>query len=354
MNIFFGFVGENTGYAIVTRGDQLIDIRVVGDQNLKKEPVDSPREWEVYTGGRKFDRGILGLLQKKFGWHWMGWWPFQFRYTYEMYRTVFERDPKAPENQVIRKRDTSDFFYTQRVEYAFELLGPETGSASDEEGGNISVNLNFAVFLQVVRPYVALFDNPVWFERASSILLGHARVYVGSRAYEALRGEVQRGDSDVSVFFSRYMSNLNEIVEGDDNTGIPGEEYGFVETLGVKVVGAAIRTVDITKESAYIREATTLRYAKTQEAAGIRTVAEAQADAIRMDIDATCSHPIGPHVRHQRAMEEAGRNGNTVVFDSSGDSSDKLLAYGKDLIKQKDGETNKSEPSSEEGGEENK
>gem|GEM_PF-4923165 len=336
LDIFFGFLQENTGFAKIVGDNQLQSMQIASkSQHLKRKVVQHPEAgaietWVLEQGADPNPAfGLIGWMERKLGVYWIGVWPFQRRYRYEMFRTVFDRSADADENTILRKNDQSKFFYVQPVEYAFSLLGAETGSAfagdtedtdTSSRGGNIPVNVKFSVFLLITRPEIALFKNPVWFERASSILLSAAKNYVGTRAYEALRGESRSDTADVETddAFAGYMRDLNE--------AIPGTGHGFESEIGAKIVGAAIRAVDITAEGEEARSATLLLYGEEQRAKGIRAVADARRYELEQELDAVDGSPNGGHVRRMRAIERAGERGNTIIFTSGGDEKEDRVA----------------------------
>jgi len=325
IDIFFGFAQENTGFAIVA-GERLIQMKVASrSRHIEKKTVPlggrTLHTWIVENGEEPNPTvGILGWLERHMGIYWVGWWPLQGRYQYEMFRTIFDRSPNASQNDVMRRQNNSNFFYVQPVEYGFSLIGAETGSAilsgngGQKKGGNIPVDVKFSVFILIVYPEIAIFDNPVWFERASSIILAHAKNYVGTRAFDALRGEEHS--------FAGYMLKLNKKIPEDDVS----VERGLLSELGVEIVGAAIRTIDIVgslKES--ILSSTTELYRKEQEAAGIREIAMAKRDELRAELEAVDSSPNGRFVRRQRALERASESGQLIIFTGENDANEQRL-----------------------------
>jgi len=121
IDIFFGFAQENTGFAIVA-GERLIQMKVASrSRHIEKKTVPlggrTLHTWIVENGEEPNPTvGILGWLERHMGIYWVGWWPLQGRYQYEMFRTIFDRSPNASQNDVMRRQNNSNFFYVQPVQ----------------------------------------------------------------------------------------------------------------------------------------------------------------------------------------------------------------------------------------------
>ncbi len=237
------------------------------------------------------------------------------------------------------REELTNFFYVQTFNYALFLSGAETGGKRDGKentGGNISVNAQITLLLRIIYPQVAILQNEDWFEQLEAVVLDHARLYVGSRTFEQLHTSVHPiSGGETKNEFCEHIMGLNA------HAPIGADTDSIIDAFGVEIVGAVIMSVELAGDSKKIAEKTTAIYVAEQEAKAKITDAEATAKKIKLIGDAE-AHAIkarsqavadfgdvGIFVERQRAIIEAGRSGNTVVFTDDGEhnkDNNKLLA----------------------------
>lgn len=294
---------------------------------------------KIIEGTPRYSPGILGWLEQKYGIYWVGLPPnrrmnkmFKWSEWKEKVTSGNDKQPNdgiADESPFCHREEMTNFFSLQNFPYALVLKGAETGGVPKEAGGaevggNLSVDIEIDLFLQIVYPRVALFGNEDWYVQLGSVVLDHARMYVGKHPYEKLRSqkEAPQGQEAYNEF-SEYIMELNKYAS-------IGENYeSIVDALGVKIIGAQIRTVSLSKNSANLIDATTKAYVAQQdyevakltadgEAYGIIAVATAKRDALVMQINAVKDgQKVGELVLNSQTLSEMGRSGNTFVTNGN-------------------------------------
>lgn len=342
---FFGFIKEGQG-AIIKRGESF-DRVLISFHGHRCDIVDEngKKRWKIYPGQSEYSSGFLGLLEEKFGIYWFGFYPFVQRMGYEFRWNEWRQEEK---NGVLitrlwYRKEPTKFFFAQTFNYALILDGAETGGTKEgdqkEVGGNVTVDLKIVLLLQIVYPQVAILQNENWFEQLGAVVLDHARLYVGSRPLEKLRSqetnltEIRIDDHRTQNDFCKYIMELNKHAPiGEDSDSI-------IDAFGVKIVGAQIMSLELSGDSKKLAEATTKVYVAQQEAGSTRVKADAkayeireegrasadivrekgkaEADATDMLIATVKKHgEAGMFVERQRALAEAGKGGNIIVFTS--------------------------------------
>jgi regulator of protease activity HflC (stomatin/prohibitin superfamily) len=323
-NKFFAFVKEGEGYSVVTTGGKLvfIDISFRGHRILAPDQIEPKTgkvsgTWRVVEGEPSYPNPIRGFLARH-GIFWVGFYPFEKLHLYELKWSEWKKDEDGNYVPWYRTSEKTPSFFVKTFEYALQLKAAEAR-------GNVPVNMSYSLFLRIVAPEVALFRNDDWFEAVSTCSLALARNYVGKLDFENLRAEAETENGqnrEQTDIFSNLMVSMNS----NDNTDTPN----VLDLMGVEVVQARIIEVGVYDPKNQILEATTERYRKEQEAAGIRAVGKAQAEviemtgeatakAIHMETEAVDASPSGAFVRRQRAFEKASEAGKaTFVFTDDG------------------------------------
>lgn len=353
-NTFFCFVREGQG-AIIKRGESFHRIIIsyhghrcviveeeIGEGSNKKKV----RRWKIEPGHAEHKNGVLGLLEKHFGVYWTGIYPFYQRMTYlfrwNEWRQGDEKERGDAMPRLWHREEVSNFFYVQTFNYALFLNGAETGGSRNGDssgkgvvGGNVTVNAQITLLLRIIYPQVAILQNEDWFEQLEAVVLDHARLYVGSRTFEQLHGLIRvEGGVESKNEFCEHIMKLNIRAPIGDGTD------SIIDAFGVEIAGAVIMSIELSGDSKHIADATTAIYVAEQKAKEKVLLAEARAKEIKMIGDAEAGAikvrtqavvnfgDAGMFVERQRAIIEAGKSGNTIVFtnDSEHNEKNKMLA----------------------------
>jgi len=206
------------------------------------------------------------------------------------------------------RNDPTSFFFVKTFRYASFLQAAEAE-------GNVAVDIKFSLFVRIIAPEIALFRAEDWFMQLDDYALKRARIYVGEREFNDLRTEATK---DGGNGFSDYITALNDHISEN--------EEGVIKRLGVEIVSAQIVEVDVTwtdEEKRKTLAATTEKYRKEQEGAGIIALGNARAKAIQAEGEAIKNlGEVGVMLRKQQAVEKAGEGGNIVVFTGEGNDKD--------------------------------
>lgn len=304
---FFTFVREGEGMAIIKGGVYHKSIIAFDKHHLKyKERLQADEVVE----GELYREGFLGFLEKELGIYWVGFWPIFSIYEYEFRWKEWSSDEDG--YKLESRNPTTTFFFVKTFRYASFLQAAEAK-------GNIPVDVKFSLFVRIIYPQIALFRAEDWFLQLDDYVLRRAKIYVGEREFNELRTEAGT-DNEGHAEFSLCMTELNKSTSGKNS--------GVIKRLGVEIISAQMVEVDVTGTEEEKRKnlaATTERYRKEQEGAGIIALGNARAKAIEAEGKAIEElGEIGKMLRRQQAIEKAGEGGNTVVFTSDNDSSTKL------------------------------
>lgn len=333
-NKLFCFIKEGTGVFIMD-GEKLN--RVLLCYHGHKCVVNADGNWEIMKGEPDRKYGFLGLLERKFGIYWVGIPPwskvgaYKFRWN--------ELNKKSNEEIPVRREEMTNFFYAQTIPYFLELKGAETGGNMEgsQVGGNVSVNIGIVILIEMVFPEIAVFKNKNWFDQLGSVVLDHARLYVGKGSYEDLRTqESSTGEAleDGEHAFSKYVLLLNKYAP------VGGPTDNVLTKFGVRIVGAQVTTVDLSGASKELAAATTAGYVAQKEAEAIKLKADGEAYAIREKgqaeadkvlqlkkaeaqgiserIEAIGKHgDLGKFVLKQDKQAEAGSAGSVIIYDNT-------------------------------------
>lgn len=349
---FFCFIKEGQG-VIIKRGESFHRIIIsyhghhcviVEEEVGEKGNTKKVRRWKIIP--REQDElehfsGFLGFLEKRFGIYWIGIYPFFKVMTYQFRWNEWEQKSEGGGGTIPslkHREELTNFFYVQTFNYALFLSGAETGgkrSGKENTGGNISINAQITLLLRIIYPQVAILQNEDWFEQLEAVVLDHARLYVGSRTFEQLHTSTNSTTNEETrnEFCEHIMSlNLHAPIGADTDS--------IIDAFGVEIVGAVIMSVELAGDSKKIAEATTAIYVAEQKAKATIVAAEARAKEIVKIGDAE-AHAMnartkvvadfgdtGMFVERQRAIIEAGKAGNTIVFtnDSEHNEKNKMLA----------------------------
>jgi len=306
---FFAFIREGEGIVVV-RGESahkfIISFRghhLEWDDELKAEKI---------VDGDPERHGFLGFLEKRFGIYWMGIWPFTRRHKY-LFRWK-EWDPSKEGYYLWTRSVPTDFFFVKTFKYGSKLQAAEAI-------GNVAVDVKFSLFVKIIYPEIAIFRNEDWFGQLDDYALRCARIYVGNRTFNELRTEAKEEGAGSRTTFSTEILKINDKISTKERGGV-------LDRLGVQIVSAQIIEVDIAgteEEKQRLHNATTERFVKEQEGEGIRAIGDANAYAITAEGTAIQNlGEVGMHLRRQQAIEEAGRQGNTVVFSDDNEKSSGL------------------------------
>lgn len=331
---FFGFIKEGQG-AIIKHGESFGRV-LISYHGHRCDVVeeDGKKRWKIHLGQPEYSPGLLGLLEERFGIYWFGFYPFVQRMEYNFrWNEWKQREEKGILVTSISHREMpTKFFYAQTFNYALILDGTETGGVKEDDqeevGGNVTVDLKIVLLLQIIYPQVAILQNENWFEQLGAVVLDHARLYVGSRPFEKLRSqetkqpEVRADDHRTKNDFCDHIMKLNK------HASIGEDADSIIDAFGVKIVGAQIMSVELSAESKRLAEVTTEVFAAQEKAKSakisadaaaytIREKGRAEADAANMLIDVVAKHgEVGKFVERQRAIREAGKDGNKIIFTS--------------------------------------
>lgn len=299
---------------------------VVGEKVLRREKIIP---YEPHHGP-----GILGWLERSYGIYWVGLPPKSrmnkmFKWNEWKQEETKEGVPvKDGSGKVLtrlhHREEETNFFFAQTFPYGVALDGAETGGTKEEGkeeiGGNLSVNVEIDLFLRIVYPRIAVFMNQDWFDQLGSIVLDHARLYVGKHPYEKLRSQSETPNGlPTHNEFSEYIMKLNEYAS-------IGENYASViDALGVQIIGAQIRTVSLSEESKSASEATMKVYVAEQDKLAEQLKGDGQAYVKRVNADAEtyalqqkigaikAGGEDGRLVLNAQALVDVGQHGNTIV-----------------------------------------
>lgn len=299
---FFTFIREGEGIAIKKGEGYHKSIIAFDGHHLH---YDETLKTNGVTEGREKTEGFIGFLKEYLGIYWVGFWPVISIYKYEFRWKEWSSDEDG--YKLKSRTPSTSFFFVKTFRYASFLQAAEAK-------GNISVDVKFSLFVRIVYPQIALFRAEDWFLQLDDYVLRRARIYVGELEFDELRTET--GEVSKSKF-SDCITKLN--LETSAN------EDGVIQRLGVKIISAQIVEVDISgteEEKRKNLEATTEKYRKEQEGAGIIALGNARAKAIQAEGRAIKElEDIGAMLRRQQAIEKAGEGGNIVVFTNDSNSS---------------------------------
>lgn len=285
-----------------------------------------------------YSSGILGWLERSYGIYWIGLPPKsrmnkKFKWSEWGNEKVAQKEGAAEKTDkgsvatktsLQRRESETNFFYVQTFPYGIILEGAETGGTKvegkDEIGGNLSVDVEIDLLVRIVYPRIAIFENEDWFDQLGSIVLDHARLYVGKHPYEKLRSQADAPSGlPTHNEFSEYIMKLNEYAS-------IGKNYeSIIDALGVEIVGAQIRTVALSGDSKNLVDVTTRVYAAEQEKLAEQLKGDAQAYVIRarntaetegltMKINAVKDGgEDGRLVLNAQTLVEVGQHGNTII-----------------------------------------
>lgn len=301
---------------------------IVGEKILQREKIIAVEQ--------SYSPGILGWLERSYGIYWVGLPPKSRMKKMFKWNEWKQEEAKTKEGESVKnvggkvvtylhhREEETNFFFAQTFPYGVKLEGAETGGTrvegKDEIGGNISVDVEIDLFLRIVYPRIAVFMNQDWFDQLGSIVLDHARLYVGKHPYEKLRSQAETPSGlPTHNEFSEYIMKLNEYAS-------IGENYASViDALGVQIDGAQIRTVSLSEESKGVSDATMRVYVAEQDklaeqlkgdgqAYVIRTRSQAETDALTMKINAVkAGGEDGKLVLNSQTLIDVGQHGNTFV-----------------------------------------
>lgn len=346
---FFGFIKEGQG-AIIKRGESfdrvLISLHghrcdVVPEKNRSGQ---TKTRWKIYEGVPEYSPGILGILEKRFGIYWFGFYPFVGRMMYKFRWNEWEqlggKDGSPLVTSIWHREEGTNFFYAQTFNYALILEGAETGGTKDkggvESGGNLSVDLKITLLLRIIYPQVAILQNENWFDQLGAVVLDHARLYVGSHTFDKLRSQEDRttqgaGSEPVKgAVADRSKNEFCEYIMGLNRHAPIGETSdSIIDAFGVKIVGAQILSVELAgDDKKELAGATTSAYVAQEKAIGMKKITDAEAydiaekgraeaGAIEAKIEAIKKHgDVGRFVTRQDAVGKAGAGGNVIIFTS--------------------------------------
>lgn len=352
-NTFFCFIREGQG-VIIKRGESFHRIIisyhghhcvVVEEKVEEGSNTKMVRRWKIIPmkpDELEHPSGFLGFLEKRFGIYWIGLYPFYKVMTYQFRWNEWEQKSEKDGGTIPvlkHREELTSFFYVQTFNYALFLSGAETGGKKDGKenvGGNISVNAQITLLLRIVYPQVAILQNEDWFEQLEAVVLDHARLYVGSRTFEQLHTSLHlTSGGEMRNEFCEHIMSLNA------HAPIGADTDSIIDAFGVEIVGAVIMSVDLAGASKEIAKETTAIYVAEQKAKATIVAAEAKSKEIKMIGDAE-AHAMnartkvvadfgdtGMFAERQRAIIEAGKAGNTVVFTNDSEHNDdnkKILA----------------------------
>lgn len=335
----FRMDGEKAGEIILAMRGHACEVvketRPIYDQEGKKVGEKVLRREKIIEQEPRYSPGILGYLEKKYGIYWMGLPPksrMRKEFKWQEWDVQKGDDGKTVKNEdgtpamyLNPRKEITNFFFVQTFPYGIVLRGAETGGTKKEDGseigGNIPVDVEIDLFVRIVYPRIALFDNEDWFGQLGSTVLDHARRYVGTHPYEKLRSLASpRGSAFAHNDFSEDVMKLN-------NFASIGKVYdGVPDALGVMIYGAQIRTVTLSKVSdSPLAKATTDVYVAQQEKEAAKLRADAEAYEIKEvggarnkvlkdRIEAAASQgDIGKLVLNAEAITDAAKTGSTII-----------------------------------------
>ena len=304
---FFTFIAEGSGIA-VTKGESYHK-SVISFNNHHLEYDDALKADKV-TEGEPERKNFLGFLEEYLGIYWVGFWPIFSIYEYEFRWKEWSTTENVYELQI--RDDLTSFFFVKTFRYASFLQAAEAK-------GNVPVDIKFSIFLRIISPQIALFRAEDWFMQLDDYALRRARIYTGERAFDELRTEAARENQ---TEFSGYIIGLNNQTSKTED--------GTMTRLGVEIISAQIIEVDVAgseEEKRQTLAATTEKYRKEQEGAGIIALGTARATAISAEGKAIEGlGEVGTMLRKQQAVETAGKGGNIVVFTGDNESSELNVA----------------------------
>lgn len=292
---YFTFINEGEGI-VVKKGKGYHKSIIAFDKYHLQ--YDDELKTDKVVEGEKNKEGFFGFLEKHLRIYWVGFWPIFSIYEYQF--RWKEWSTEADGYVLNIRNNPTSFFFVKTFRYASFLQAAETQ-------GNVPVDVRFSLFVRIIYPQIALFRTEDWFVQLDDYVLRRARIYVGEREFDDLRTEAVKGDHGG---FSSFVIALND--------KISEEEDGVIARLGVEIISAQIVEVDVAgseDEKAKTLAATTERYRKEQEGAGIVALGNARAKAITAEGNAIMAlGEIGTMLRKQQAIERAGEGGNIVVF----------------------------------------
>lgn len=299
---YFTFIREGEGI-VVKKGEGYYKSIIAFDKHCLK--YDEELKTMKVVEGEKEKKGFLGFIEKYFHIYWIGFWPIYSIYEYEF--RWKEWSSKEDGYKLESRRPLTSFFFVKTFRYASFLQAAETR-------GNVPVDVKFSLFVRIIYPQIALFRAEDWFLQLDDYVLRKARIYIGEREFDELRTETgESGKREFSDCITELNSSTSE------------SEDGILKRLGVEIVSAQIVEVDIAgteEEKQKTLAATTEKYRKEQEGAGIIALGNARAKAIEAEGNAIEKlGAVGTMLRRQQAIEKAGEGGNTVVFTSDNDTT---------------------------------
>ncbi len=349
--VFFTFIEEGKGI-IINKGESFAKILLAyaGHRvEMRKEDGMEQEELKIVKGEPERS-GFLGFLEDQFGIYWIGLWPWYKIREYWFDWTQWHRE-EGREDDLWHRREKTTFFYAQNVLYAFETKGAETGGKDGKkDGGNVTVDIKGDIIFEFVYPVIALLRNKDVITQLMAVVLDHIRLFTGKREFDQLRSndssrvvdgkgiELDEGLHE----FSQHMLILNT------RAPVGKLEDSILKVFGVRIVGAQIRSVELSEESKRLSASTTAIYEAEQatekmriEAQGKKdssvTIAEgeaqatllvgtAEADVIRKKkvaeaegLDALMvtvkkDRDLGKFMHQQNKMGEAGSAGSAIIY----------------------------------------
>lgn len=343
--VFFTLIEEGKGI-IVVRGESFSKV-LLAYAGHRVEKSDG--ELEIVKKDPEH-HGLLGFLEEQFGIYWVGLWPWYKIREYWFDWTQWHRE-EGKENEIWHRREKTSFFYAQTYPYAFELKGAETGGKDgSKEGGNVTVDVKGTIFVEIVFPVIAHLRNKDWFVQLMAVVLDHIRLFVGKREFDQLRSnDSSRVINDKGTELPEGLHEFSQHVLMLNARAPVGKlEDSILKVFGIRIVGAQIRSVELSEESKRLAAATTAVYEAEEAAKALRieaqgkkdssiTIAEgqaqattlvgtAEADVIRKKkvaeaegLDALMGtvkkdRDLGKFIHQQNKLGEAGSAGSAVIY----------------------------------------
>ena len=344
--VFFTLIEEGKGI-IINRGESFSKVLLAYAGHRVEKNGDG--ELEIVKKDPEH-HGFLGFLEEHFGIYWIGLWPWYSIRDYWFDWTQWHRE-EGKENEIWHRREKTSFFYAQTYPYSFELKGAETGGKEgDKEGGNVTVDVKGTIFVEIVFPVIAHLRNKDWFIQLMAVVLDHIRLFVGKREFDQLRSnDSSRVTNDKGADLPEGLHEFSQHVLVLNARAPVGKlEDSILKVFGIRIVGAQIRSVELSEESKRLAAATTAAYEAQEAAKKTRidaealknskiTVAEGEAKAkllvgtAEADVilkkkvaeatgletlmkTASKDRELGKFMHKQNKMGEAGSAGSAVIY----------------------------------------
>lgn len=324
LDVFFTFLAEGTGMAIMA-GGQLVEkgdgqialeggklhrlVIAFDDHRLQYEKTLAADE--VVKGKEDLSFSLLDLLQR-LGIYWIGVYPFFNRLRYMFWWTEEVRKHQDVGGSEIRERyEATNFFFVSVVAYKVRLIGVEIA-------GNLAVDYEFTVFVQIILPEIAIFRVKDWFKQLVAFAKGNTVGYARDKEFDTLNTQAEK------LAFAQHLLALNPILREQVGIRLVGiEEVEVALTGGASV---AIQEAVSAKRVAQFKGDAAIMAAEKQ-AKVVRINAAAEVRRVRSVYRAVTQHKGGLFIRRQEALERAGDKGNTIVFtgEKEPDAGDKTL-----------------------------